>query len=648
MTVPVLTLVVLLAIDGINTWKQAMPLVPIGRDTWRAIYDSSPAACGTNARATPGCLAAPETPTLWQSPDFRSADTHRARVMSRVGKEFWIGATIPAAVVRQAASIEATRLIVGYLNADFEVWVDGERYLDSTWKSTKFPAIVTLPPTLLERGEAIAIAIRAVHTVGSLAPDALATNRQEGLTTAAGAEHYLKAENVENHTRPAIFLGAYAIMGLLALGFWASHHVRKDFLFIGLYAIFHAGLLIVESNASNGFLSLDMKRTLRIFTLAYEGGLALMFGLAWARTRRGVMNGFILAILPLPFLIRLFVTDPQSLRSAAMMLHAWFVPTCYALGAVACLLQGANLLGDVKKRHHLMRRGRRLLAVGFALLALGVGYWLESATAFSITEYAVWYRLSNIGVVAFFFVISVYDFSEMDRLARQTPISDYHRTGNLPGSVAGALINIDIKGSEILIQKGAELGQSGHFLLICLSHMWSAVTRHGGIVLQTDGDALLGFFERHDQGEALTQAVKALESVGRDLESLSEQFRAAGVLVPGAVIHVRASIAHGSIKPVWQEAGGQRSASWTGAGNINVFLLAARLQELERQINPDSVQSNVIMLTEEAAHLPAHVHKSMRWTTSSVELSGKSGKTYVVSSFAVGTAVTPDKLQRAG
>jgi class 3 adenylate cyclase len=637
--------------DAMTAWE----VLP--RSAWRALYASEAvsleSACDAGKVAEAPCPAAVDAldrGALWTSAFRRDDQDHVARASEVAGKAFWIGAVVSVEQLASARLLGANHLVLGYLNGTWELWIDGVQHAVGT-TATQAPIVVALPQARLAEARPLAVAFRVRAEAGGRYPVLLNLDRAEGLTTSDGADAYRRVEWFETQVRPWMFVAIYATFGWLVLFVWLQNRVRQEYFYMGVYALFHSLVQCVRSDATYAGMSSVTWDALQVPLVAWEGGAALFLGLALARTRRAAFTFGIPVVAIFPIALTPWVRDGVAATELAAALTAWFVPVCYGLGAAACGLQAWYVASGSEASRTIRRRAVRLAGFASGLALLGVTYRVQAASVSDTFAYVEWHRFLNLAVVIAFFWLAIRDFREIDLLAQNSPVSPFHRKAILPDRVAGVLAILDLKNSEGLFAQGAQQGRAEQIVLACLSHMWTVMTRAGGVVLQSDGDSLIAFFEAHpgaEPGAELMRAASALAATASELESLSHQLVERQVLpVELTPVRFRAALAEGEIRPIWQEVDGARYPSWTSAGPKNVFLEAARLAELERQIPAARERSSVVLRRELASRLPGNERQRLAWIARAAVLRDKHGNEHEVALLDVSPAGTTAPLPQA-
>src|SRR5690606_26099321 len=192
-------LVLVLAVHAGIMWQEGQdfdsinPTVIISRAGWTTLYDtgSLSGSCTGEMIASSTCLASPDNPALWESSTRRSDPDHRQKTAKLQGREIWLGQVIPTTDLRKAAAAGANEIILGMLLGDHEVWIDGEKYVQGSFRYTTVPVVVRLPMQRLHQPKPLSLAVRIQHNRGAMYPDLFTRLFQEGFATAQVSEMYV-------------------------------------------------------------------------------------------------------------------------------------------------------------------------------------------------------------------------------------------------------------------------------------------------------------------------------------------------------------------------------------------------------------------------------------------------------------------------
>ena len=347
------------------------------------------------------------------------------------------------------------------------------------------------------------------------------------------------------------------------------------------------------------------------------------------------------------FIIIPLTASPKDLRALAFSLENGFIPGCYVVGALVCVLQRYGL--DAQD-FALGSRRRKLLIFSVGLLAIAALFPIEHLLNTGLLRAFVW-RMSHLGVVAVMGHSAIREYREQKRLFKKSPISKFHRSLDLVKEISGALLSLDLKNSEELFSLGKLENEPGKFVSICISRIWAIVDAAGGTVLVTDGDAIKAFFPDGTSAHSALKAILMSEKISSELDQIADQLKSIhGSLSKDWQIQFRAGLATGKIRPVWQEVGRDRFPNWIESGDTQPFLISTRLMDLERKLEPHSgsvvlVPSGLAQEIEETGGL------ARPFASRDLTIAGKHGVAYQLSVFVAGKSARPvdlDILKSAG
>jgi hypothetical protein len=370
--------------------------------------------------------------------------------------------------------------------------------------------------------------------------------------------------------------------------------------------------------------------------LFYQASFALLLGLAFARAKGNIFRYSIPAILAAPLLAHLFAWTPESPRGPLELVERLYVPAAYLLSGFACWLE-AHHVGQLRRNGGVLAlRRRRLLSFGFGLALLGAYYAVEFNGFLPSLDRIFW--LTN-GSEEFFLIlylagIALREFGEQEKLIAKTPVSRYHRLPQLPERVNGALLVVDLKNSELLFRLGAREGDAGKLVDTCVSHLWTAVMENGGVVLQTEGDAIRALFDQETCPDPVAAALRTTDRMAQELALVDGRIRsehAAAAEMPRLAF--RGGVAVGAVKPIWHDFAGTHHASWIEAGGSNAFVESTRLMDLERDAGGVPGGTRVV-ITEQLYGSGPLAGLGGRWESHGLELLGKHGQPYRIAVYA--------------
>ncbi|HTL12884.1 MAG TPA: hypothetical protein VL588_10375 [Bdellovibrionota bacterium] len=622
-------------------WNRFRPEVVTPSESWRAFYGDSPAPCGMTAGR--GCLADPGTSILWESSFNRAQREHLAQTQTRRGQRFWIGTRVSPQDAARAAAAGANHLLVGWIRGTFRIWVNGQQMTEGTWADME-PVILTIPAGWLTAGRPVSVAVEILNDVElPNLPDLLMPGGEGGFMKKASAKAFKEYVDHWDYARPLALMTANLLLALFFFFGWTSDRRKTEYFYIAMCAL--VGAAIQFRATDYFFLSWSYTAFNRMAFLmdAYYSAFVLFLGLSFARVRTSVFKWGVPLALLLPAVIELFWNDSLALIKFRHSVSGIAVGVCAALGAAACFVQALYLKDRERKGLRLPERIRNLVAFGAAQLVLvPVSLLDDDRVLFTFAFQLLWRQSGHLAVLSFLGFIALADYKKERQLIEKVPISPYHRRPTLPESVGGALLVVDLKGSEALFRDSAQIGRSGELVEICLSHMWAAVVECGGVVLHTEGDALRALFDDQVHANPVLSAIRATDGIAAALERLGPQLMGKFHLEHEVKLGFRGGIALGQVRPVWQEMGVDRYASWIETGNGNPLVESTRVMDLERKV-PETGPANssrVVVLEDQAQALClAMPELAVGFEARSLQLPGKHGKVYTVAAYRPGAVL---------
>jgi class 3 adenylate cyclase len=614
-------------------WGHAYPSVPLARANWKLLVNPpSAAGCEQTGVVARDCPAHPGNPALWRDGEDRF-DAHGSR-KRKAKKDFWIGATFSPEMTAKAYALRANQLILGWVYSDYELFVNGE-WVAHGRIDERQAAVLPVPLTQLASSPSLRVALLIHPDSEGGAPDYLASPWQEGLATAEEASAYRSANVFLMSAKPfALFLVNFLFSALFFL-FWQLQKKKQEYFYLALYGAIGAMVQLKAMDIFRGALDITSTHAFELFLYSAEGGFGLLTALSFSRGRRSLFRHAVPLLLIAPWALMLAPIGASGRSHLIAFIKSWYLPGCYVAGAVACFAQAYHL-SETPETSRLKARIRQLLFFGGGMALMGAITFAEMHGMFSLVAVAFTSRFTHFSVVLLLSAIALREYREERRLLERSPISKYHRLAELPACLRGALLCVDIKGSEYLSQQSANAtGDSGRLVRTCLSHLWGAVLAEKGTVLSTEGDGLHAFFDKGDCANPAASALRAADRMRERLAELGRQLHAQG-LHQGRDLAFRAGLATGEIKPVWQEVDRVRVAGWSDTGAGKVFVESARLMEIERQAGGAAEGSFVVVAAETAFALRTLPGLTGRWSLESKNFVGKHGRSYLVSVYSPG------------
>lgn len=573
-----------------ESWRELGPQVLIPRSDWHYVYDAE--ALGERGND----LFDPSNPLLWASGAARQDSDHAANLLKRKDKTFWMGITIAPSLLEQAERIGANQFYIGYLLGEFRIWVDGSLHLQGDRRVAEIITI-SIPMPRLHEGRPLHIAIEILNNAGHPYPDLLGGIIKEGFSTWAHVASLKAFLTFVNRALPFTFFIANLFVATIFFLFWRSFSSKKEYFYLALYSGFCAFYQLRQTDLVYKALDLNVSYSIDIFFRFIEGGLGMVLGLAYARSRPLLVFLSTIASLVIPVVINLLLVDSLEKFSFNGAVAKWLVPSSLSVGSFVCLLQAYYLFARSKKGMHLPVRMKRLIsfAVGLALIA-AISY-VQSGGLAVPTYFVVWGRLAHFLFIAMLGLIVISDYKNQETLVRKAPVSEYHRRPVLPEKIAGCMLVADLKSSEIFYKLRAQQGGSENIVALWRSHFYTSLIKHGGFVINKKGDEIIGFFDQEKVADPVGSALRCLEEISSLSAVLEQDLRSRDLFPAGAKgFYFRAAVTLGEIRPVWEQMGdSQREAYWEEAGTTSVFVESARLLETEKRVSGRGDESLVIL-----------------------------------------------------
>ncbi len=627
--------------SNILSWTNFKADIPLPRSQWVALYEETFVPCDFDATLSPACLANPINPKLWDSPLNRvDQQDHKRRVAERPEKEYWIGVALTPEQMREVLTKQANILVLGQILGTFRIWVNGKQLLSGMAHDNE-PIALPIPIPWFGQSQPLRLAISIMQTyrLGD-SPDLLEEGQRLGLTTKAGSTSWKRYYDFWLNSRPLVFFALNFLLGWLFFAIWSVAPEKAEYFYIAFmsmtFALFQMRYVEIYYTTLSRYWVNRIDMPMGIL-YAFAGMLA---GFSFARLRPVILKFSFWFCLFLCAIAPFFAHDMRMLALITYYSRTTVANLANLIGGMACYLQAYYLYANLEDRIRLRLRIRRLMMFGTGLLiSIALNQVVFAGGSPTILKMffgksGPFFLMLSLGLIA------LSEYRNQTKLAKSMPISKFHRLNPLPDFVRGALLHVDLKGSEKISRQGAKLGKAGDLLEMIVSHMWMAVSQNGGIVLQTEGDAILALFPAGEIEIPISAAFKAVDSMRENLLALEQRFLAQGItdMVPESGIHFRGAISEGDIRPIWQTYGGTRLASWAETGHGNALVESARLMELEREVAPKlGNNSTIVIVTEELKkNLPAMSFKG-KWAIERETLLGKHGRPYDIAAYQIGT-----------
>ncbi len=504
---------------------------------------------------------------LWQNKKQRSMSEHAALVDKLHGKHYWISNEISSEALLKAKELGASTLFLGYIYGTHEVYLNGEKLREAGKEEWRRPALIPLSKAHLENPEGLKIEIRIHHNLEEPWPD---TVEYAGIASLTQIELRRRWDDFQWILKPALIAGANLSLGLFFLVLWLCGIRRQE---LAAFAIF--GLVLAASQSLHIPLVWDLGGILNwhrlSFVLSVYGIFSvLLLGIAIARIRSRAYLTFLSIGILLPWLIFTTEYTAYQIFSVASPLWKYVTPITYSIAAFLCLGQARIVAKRPASELFDARRSLKL--------------YMSAALFFSMSALALIGGLHDfdprlnallLGCMATLFL---HDFRKQEEFASKSSVSKHHLRAELRSEIPCIAISVDLKQSEA-IYRSEQLtkGNKNSLISDVIADFYDLVLTKGGDVVQTEGDAILFFFERTNTSAA--EALAVLRSMNLKLEQFSKK-----ISENNQVIKFRAAIEVGAIRPAWKKINGCDIPIWEQAGGGSIFVDLSRLLEAEKKL----------------------------------------------------------------
>lgn len=574
--------------------RSARPVVEIPAASWSVLIGHDDVPCwSTTDQAL--CPARPMNPQLWNAGLKRwSRDYYSALGEDRT-RPFWMGIQIPPEQLKKANAEGATRLMLGLLFSRYEVWIDGRRVQTGNYLENDLPVAIDIARDRLQVDVPLSVAIIVFRDGKMRTMDSSWFVPALGLFTSRAADQQMRWVIFTGDTRFLIMFAVFILFGTIFRFAAQADPSKEEFRAAALVSFVLALTQVIMADSTFRVLEASLYyRFLTAFSLG-EVAAILALGFAAARSRRALVIGAS-AAAPILILFSLFLpSDLFTDGELTQFILTWLTPAAYVTSGLVCLaqfvkIQATSHLAGVAPSPH---RNTTLLVLTFMMICIASAFIMESAQAIAVETH--WARYLILFPLLGLATTLAADVRRNIRLVETTPISSFHKMPKLPSEVPGLLINLDLKGSEALFRAGSGQGSGGTIVSTVISQIWGRFAASGATILQSSGDDLIVLFDEPTLERNPNVWIETLEAAHEELQLIAQTLADAQVeLSTLKTIEFRASVARGSVRPMWRTVGVTRVPNWVEAGSRNVFVESARLLELERTLKLTGQGSTVI------------------------------------------------------
>ncbi len=616
--------------------RYAAPDIGIAISDWHAYFPSvdTDADCFLNSDATI-CPANVKSAKLLSSQLNRSQQEYREKAKQAVGKSFWLGTRIDKRKLKKAAKVGAQSLVLGTFFGEYEVWMDGALATQGKYSEQDLPISLTLTQSRLLQDRDLFVAIQITHNEGMLTADDPNFSLPRGFYKSSTADRALRYQLFLGYTRHLIAFSLFFMLGLIffSTAFFQAH--GYEYFAAGQLAFVLALIAAFSVDSAVRVVGMYPFYTIFSFLVLLETVLIVKLGLGIARIPRNRAY-WLWPLAGMPF-IALVIISPMDLGQGTYLSAylAYVTPAALLFAGSICLSQFIqHLRGNC---YLTQQRIESLVISAFLFIVTGALFFRESLSTPLLEIH--WSRFLMIFHLGYWATFLARDYRQSVLLTETFPVSKYHRAGSLPQKIEGYLLSIDLKSSEKWFRRGTELNKGGSFVHLVISHIWQEMQRTGGIVIQSEGDSLLVWFE--SKSFQLKDAMDAIFTLDETLLSLTTRLSDSfPELADLDSFQFRGALVEGAVRPAWREIGKQKVPAWIEAGSTNTFVDIARILEFERQL--PSQHSQLVLPEELAIKVRAAIPDlGPRWRAEAIDLTSKSGHAYTVSILSLRDTPAP-------
>ena len=534
-------------------------------------------------QAAAKCPAKATNKELWESEVHRWSPEYYQLLESDLKASFWLGLTISAADLKKAESAGATRLMLGVLFSRYEVWVDGQRIETGDYLDNDLPIAIDLSHLRMQEDRPLQVAISVTRDGKMQTIDSGWFLPTMGLFTSKGSDQQMRWVVFAGDTRFLIMFSIFFLFGLLANYAAFTDKAKEDFRAASVLAFILAGTQFIMADSIFRLLGPDMYYPILNLLLIGEFFAAIGLGLAISRSRTDLSN-FINTTIPIAFLVIAFFT-PKQFENGILtnwILH-YLTPLGYGSAGILCLIQYLRLRKDSKKEGASLARAILLATMTLLFIGIAITFVVENGHAVAVETH--WSRML-VSIPIYILINNIVSEARQRFFqVQETPVSEYHRRPNLPESVPGVVINLDIKSSEKLFRFGSQHGVGGTIVSTIMSQLWITFSSAGATILQSSGDDILVLFPDTKLKDNSALWLKTLIDAQAMLKVVTQKLADTHVeLATMKTLEFRAAVCQGEVRPLWRTVGTSKIPVWVEAGSQNIFVETARYLEIEREV----------------------------------------------------------------
>ena len=609
--------------DEFVRWSNLDPAVVVERHDWKIIGDSAPCIGQISVKNCPANANFSD----WQgAPSIDSDTPWRTKIKDGTKEVFWIRTVLTREQINIAIRKRATHFILGKIVGNATVWINGnESFFLSA--SDRTANILAIPYSQIDLTRSLVISIRVEPKIDSHNLLLFTEGWKEGLATKETAMAYRSFLDFIDKTKAFTLFFSYFILAAAFFLLWYINPIAKEYLALSALAIANAlpEMIFGESFSYQIPLNYNNKIFLTLMILKSAAAIALGFSFSRTKFHWPVFFASLACMLSIPLFF-----DNASLKFYRLPSAQLLVSVAFLIGGFACLHQLRALLQIRKKgagsvNHRIVKLS---LFCGTSF-ALAIFTHMQFGSHISNLWQNILWGVPDFSYVAFLGILALLDYQQKSQQLERSPISEYHKRPNLPESISGILMVLDIKNSESFFRNSSGHPENEAIMPLVMAQLWRTLVKYEATILKAEGDEVIAFF---DAQKIENPSSKALVACEHALAELNGFFRTKTKI--DADIQFRVALTKGKIQPIWIGSDANRYPDWNQVGESMVFVEASRLLEIERGFERSQQCSYVVMgdgivdeIGKDMANIHGRLHFSQRIFTA------KHGHTYKASAF---------------
>ncbi len=582
-----------LSFNVIQTWSTLSPEVEFNSDAWHVFYDDSE-------------WVRPPEYALRHTPQTRASPSHRQIMDQRRGKVTWFAQVIDKDLLSTAVKLNARNLMLGWLSGDYEIWLNQDRYASGRWNVLD-PIFLEVPESILASNRDLLISVKLRDSGHEVIGDYFSPDKGIGLATHDRVRNFKRWVQFRWESRPFMLWTLNLIIAFLFLFLWlltpakVENFYMASFALVGtIYQLRTMGIFIESTVAENRYW-------LQFVASNYEACFGFLLPLAFARGGKDRLGLLGLVSLSLPILISMIYWNPVFFQNSSLWISKIVAPSFFFFGASACFYQAYVLQKNKDFSEYLPQRIQRLVCFGTVMLAYLLIHKFFNQKTSPIND-ALFSGVGHFVCVLFFGATQWLEFRAQQNQLENHPVSIYHKRSIIPESLTGSVLSIDIRNSERIFQIDSTHQESKMTTII--SEICREITSRDGVILETNGDGAIAFFENSENHQSSALALDSVQQIKIALDRFAIELNS-GSEIGRLDIGFRAAVTTGSIKPIWQDTGSTKIPAWIQVGKSMPLVQVARILEFDRSFESSPGSCRVFVpefLFHSLVSLPTYTH----------------------------------------